>query len=720
VSTSARAAAQPTLHPTPAALPLLFGITIFGSACLLFLVQPLAAKLILPWFGGSAAVWIACLLFFQAGLLLGYLYAHALAARFSSHSRIQVWIHRALLLLSLAALPIVPNAMWQPRPGADPTWNLFGALATSVGLPYLLLASTTPLLQSWYAGARHGALPYRYFALSNAGSLLALLSYPILFEPRLTAHQQAWSWSIGFAVFVALCLAATFFAPRRTPRPAAPPHDLDPAPTERRLVLWLSLAACPAALLLAVTNLLTQNIAPMPLLWVVPLGAYLLTFVLCFESARWYKRVVFLPLVLPALGCLAAATRTLENQTIRIGVPLFTGCLFVCCMACHGELARLRPPASRLTTFYLALASGGVLGGMFVALLAPHVFPAMYEYPIVLVACAAVLLAALWRDRDRSKRPDLVFGIWLAACAASLLLTVYACRETWRDVRDAKLLARNFYGALRVDEFVDYGRKIRQLTHGTIIHGVQFVDPLFRHQPTTYYAFTSGAGLAWTSLSRSGSAQGAFASARGCPLCAVQEETPLRMGVVGLGAGTLAAYGRAGDTLRFYDINPAVISVAKTQFTYLADCPAHIDLVLGDARLSLAREPGQRFDMMVIDAFSGDSIPIHLLTREAFQIYWRHLKPDGVLAVHISNHYLDLAPVVKLAADAIHKQAWQVDSEGDDPAEVFPATYVLVSNRPDFFNDPLFRDQLSRIDVPPRLRPWTDDYSNLWQILKFK
>lgn len=638
------------------------------------------------------------MLFFQTGLLLGYLYAHGLTARFGARG--QAWVHGPLLILSLAALPILPNAMWQPRPGADPTWNLFGALATSVGLPYLLLASTSPLLQSWYAAAQRGALPYRYFAVSNAGSLIALLSYPMVFEPRLTTHQQAWTWSIGFAVFAALCLATTFFArARRLEGNSAIQTETVAAPLPKlRPVLWLLLATCPSALLLAVTNLLTQNIAPMPLLWVVPLGAYLLTFILCFESDRWYRRAVFLPLVLPALGCLAAASKTLENETIRVGVPLFTGALFVCSMACHGELARLRPAASRLTAFYLTLAAGGALGGLFVALVAPHVFPAMYEYPIVLVACAAALLAALWRERSRWRKPDLSFGVWLAALAGTILLAAYACRETWRDVRGARLLVRNFYGALRVEEFMDYGRKIRQLSHGTIIHGVQFINPLLRHQPTTYYAFTSGIGLSWTALSRSG---------------------PLRIGVVGLGTGTLAAYGRAGDTLRFYDINPAVVRIARTQFTYLADCPAHVDIVLGDARLSMAREPSQRFDILVIDAFSGDSIPVHLLTREACQIYWRHLKPDGVLAVHISNHYLDLAPVVQLAAQDSHKQAWQVDNESDDAAEVFPSTWVLVANRAGFFDDRLFSGELARIEAPAHLRPWTDNYSNLWEILKF-
>jgi hypothetical protein len=703
---------QQTTRQTPghqsraghAALPLLFGLTIFSSACLLFLVQPLIAKLILPWFGGSAAVWVTCLLFFQAGLLLGYLYAHAIARR--AWHRMQTFVHATLLALSIAALPILPNPIWQPRPGADPTWTLFAALATSVGLPYLLLAATSPLLQSWYAAADQGALPYRYFALSNAGSLVALISYPVLIEPHMTAHQQAWGWSIGFALFAALCLATALVsrsAPAAEEPAAGVEHGRTPLSISQvssgRAALWIALSACASTLLLAVTNLLTQNIAPMPLLWVVPLGAYLVTFILCFESSRWYKRIVFLPLVLPALCCLAAAIKPLENERMGIGIPLFTGALFVCCMACHGELARLKPDASQLTAFYLFVAAGGALGGLFVALIAPHVFPALYEFPIALVACPIALLAALWRERRQWRKPDLGLALWLAAGAGSIVLAGYAGRETWRQLHDSKVLVRNFYGALRVDEFIDYHRKVRELSHGTIIHGVQFLSPLFRNEPTTYYGWSSGIGLAWRTLAEKG---------------------PLRMGVVGLGAGTLAAYGRGGDTIRFYDINPAVIRIAKREFTYLADCPAHVDIVLGDARLSMASEPSQRYDILVIDAFSGDSIPVHLLTREAFELYWRHLKPDGVLAVHISNHYLDLAPVVQLAANEWHKQAWAIDSDPDDPAEIFTATYVLVSSRAGFFDQLLFHGQLTGIHVPPGLRPWTDDYSNLWQILKLK
>lgn len=679
---------------------LLFGITILCSACLLFLVQPLASKLILPWFGGSAAVWITCMLFFQTGLLLGYLYAHALARRFAPKR--QAAIHAAMLLLSLAVLPILPNPMWQPKPGEDPTWRVLGVLATSVGLPYVLLSSTSPLVQSWYTKRRAGALPYRYFALSNAGSLAALLAYPVLVEPYLTGHEQAWMWSAGYALFAAICIgtagiAARGFGLQSEAAVAGERLKANFIGAGRSVVLWLLLAACASTLLLTVTNLLTQNIAPMPLLWVLPLGLYLLTFILCFESGRWYRRIVFLPLLFPALGCLVWFTGTVDTDDLIWVVPLLLASLFVCCMACHGELSRLKPAAEQLTTFYLSLAAGGALGGLFVALFAPHVFPEMLEHPIACVLCPILLLSIFWRERGSLLRGNLGMSLWLAALAATLLLGTYEVREAVRNIHNARSLVRNFYGALRVQDFTDGKLRIRELSHGTIVHGIQILDRNLRQVATTYYGRSSGIGLTWRVLEKQG---------------------PLRMGVIGLGAGTLATYGRSGDTLRFYDINPLVVDLAKSQFTFLSDSPAHIDIALGDARLSMARESSQRFDILVIDAFSGDAIPVHLLTREAFQIYWRHMKPDGVIAVHVSNHYLNLPPVVMLAAQDSGRQAHLLDND-EAPNEVYSSTYVLVSNRADFFEDGLFKGQLQPIVIPRNMRAWTDDFSNLWRILKF-
>lgn len=690
-------------------LPLLFGVTILCSACLLFLVQPLASKLILPWFGGSAAVWITCLLFFQVGLLCGYLYAHGLNRKLSPRG--QAVLHTLLLVLSLATLPILPGPRWQPRPGQDPTWLVLGALATSIGLPYLLLSSTGPLLQSWYARASHGALPYRYFALSNAGSLAALLAYPVLIEPRLSGHRQAWMWSIAFACVAGLCIATAWSmrSPEAT-QEFQPRSFVENAPVAVPVVLlWLGLAACGTTLLMTVTSLMTQNIAPMPLLWVIPLSVYLLTFILAFEGDRWYNRYIFLPLLLPALACLGTGIGLLHDRAILLQVPLLAVALFVACMACHGELARLRPSPSQLTAFYLCLSAGGALGGLFVGLFAPHIFPAMYEYPIAFVAPAVLLLVALWRERRSATsrapsggsgwmRPSFALGLWLAAFAGTLALAAYVARATWRDVHYAKVAVRNFYGALQVNDVDEYRASIRELSHGTITHGIQFLDPKRSRELTTYYARESGIGLAWQALQPSG---------------------PLKLGVVGLGAGTLAAYGREGDTMRFYEINPSIVQIARSQFTFLSDSPSRVEVVLGDARLSLAQEPSQQFDLLVVDAFSGDAIPVHLLTREAFQIYWRHLKPDGVLAIHISNEYLNLAPVVLSAAKESGKEAWQIDNDDDNEREVYSASYVLVTNRPAFFADPLFKSRLTAIDVPRNLRTWTDDYSNLWQVLSF-
>ncbi len=693
-SAVAGAPAQPPRLPQ-----LLFGATILASACLLFLVQPLISKLILPWFGGSSAVWITCMLFFQTGLLAGYLYAHALTRYLSPYW--QAVVHALLILASIAVLPILPNASWEPTPGADPTWRVLGVLATSVGLPYALLSATSPLLQSWYAARQDGGLPYRYFALSNAGSVAALLFYPIGIEPFLRGHEQAWLWSAAYFVFALLCICTARAASRTVG--AAFVYQAKGGGLPGALVaLWIALAASASTLLLTVTNLLTQNIAPMPLLWVAPLCIYLLTFILCFERGLWYQRWVFMALLPGALWWLASHTETIETPDVRRVVPLIFASLFVCCMACHGELARLKPGVQHLTAFYLCLSVGGAVGGVFVALFAPHVFPANFEFPISYLLCAVLMLTVFWRERNRwwkitFRTLPIASSLWATAATGVLLLAIYGAHESWLELQFSVERARNFYGSLLVEDLKGDNHKLRQLSHGTITHGVQLLDANYRQVPTTYYGRESGAGLTYRILEAQGR---------------------VKMGVIGLGTGTMAAYGRGGDTLRFYDLNPLVIDIAHRDFTFLSGCPAHQNIVLGDARLSLAHEESQQFDMLVVDAFAGDAIPVHLLTREAFDIYWRHLKRDGVLAVHVSNQYLNLAPIVALDAEARGLPVWQVENDAEDAIEVYSATWVLVSKRPGFFGDALFKDRLDEIEIPKHLQPWTDDFTSLWRILR--
>lgn len=700
-ATAPQMAEETAVPAAPSRLPqVLFGATILASSCLLFLVQPLISKLILPWFGGSSAVWITSMLFFQVALLVGYLYAHLLT-RYLPTDR-QAITHSVLLLASIAVLPILPNAMWQPKPGADPTWRVFAVLATSVGLPYTLLSSTSPLLQTWYATRKTGGLPYRYFALSNAGSMVALLAYPILVEPFVRGHNQGGYWSAAYFAFAFLCiLAARIASQTPAPTPEATESLFTVHLSRSVVALWVALAACASTLLLTVTNLLTQNIAPMPLLWVVPLSIYLLSFIVCFESPIWYQRWLFLPLLPLALWWLASHTETIETADVETVAPLICASLFVCCMICHGELARLKPSFEHLTGFYLSLSAGGALGGVFVALIAPHLFSAVYEYPISYLACGVLVLIIFYRERDQRWqgriKNQIAESLWILGIVATTLLAVYGGREMWLELQHSVAKARNFYGTLLVEDYADDEHKTRQLSHGTITHGVQILDANFRQVPTTYYGRESGAGLTFRVL---------------------EKEGPIKLGVVGLGAGTMAAYGRSGDTIRFYDLNPLVVKLARQYFTFLSDSPAHVDVVLGDARLSLNQEPSQKFDILVIDAFAGDAIPVHLLTRQAFDIYWRHLKPEGVLAVHISNQYLNLAPIVWLDAKARRMPAWQVDNDTDDSISVDAASYVLVSRRPGFFDDPLFAQRLKSIWIPSGMKPWTDDFTSLWPILR--
>jgi len=682
-----RSTQTPPTNPASRALALIYSFTVGLSAFLLFLVEPLFAKIILPWFGGSAAVWTVCLVFFQSALLLGYFYADLCTRRL--RPRRQVPLHIALLALSLPLLPLSPGSFWRPGPGEDPSWRILGLLTAAIGLPYVLLSTTSPLVQSWCSRRLPKSDPYRLFALSNLASLAALLSYPFLIEPRSSTHVQSLAWSAGFALFVAVCVLAAWS--NRSSVYAQPlVEEMDGGkPGWRMLALWIALAACGSMLLLTITNHLSQNVAPVPLLWVLPLSLYLLTFALAFSRRSFYPRSIWMRLLAVTLGAIGYAIhdpRTVE--AIQISVPLFCGGLFVCCLFCHGELSRLKPRTAHLTSFYLMLALGGALGAIFVGLVAPHIFSNLYEFPLTLLFTALLALITMWREGWAAR------ALWAVAAAAMAIVVVVNVRGYEEN---SLVMVRSFYGALRVTQTRDIGpQQARMLYHGTIRHGAQFLLPPKREEPTAYYSRDSGIGFAL----------------RYC--C----DGPKRVGVLGLGVGTLAAYGRRGDYFRFYEINPQVVSIAQNVFTYLRESPARIDITLGDARLSLERETPQRFDVLAIDAFSGDAIPVHLLTREAMAIYFRHLKPDGILAFHTSNSYLQLAPVVKQLANSFGYPARMIENEPDEDNLVSTADWVLVTRNQQFLNLPIIERGQQPVHIPADLRPWTDDYNNLFQILK--
>ena len=673
----------------PKAHRLLFATTICLGAFLLFLIEPLIAKLILPWFGGSAAVWATCLVFFQTALLLGYLYADATIRRLSP--RRQSVVHLGLLLVSLLWLPIAPQIFWRSHVAVDPAWRILGLLTFSIGLPFLLLSSTSPLLQTWYARRSPDRSPYHLFALSNLASLLALLSFPFLIEPRLSSHHQAALWSIGYALFALCCVLSAWISRDYSPiAPAtAETSQEEAAPALSTKALWLSLAACSSMMLLAATNHLSENVAPIPLLWVVPLALYLLSFAMVFAKHKFYSRWFVARLLAVALGAAGYAIYDSSiTHAIQISVPLFCSALFVVCFFCHGELVQRKPSVRYLTSFYLTIALGGALGAVCVGLLAPHILSGIYELPIVLLLTAILASVVLWREGWSAR----IF--WACVTVSMGAVLVYNVR-TMRESTVAMM--RNFYGALRIQEFKT-GLKLpyRSLVHGTIEHGAQYLSFPENRNPTTYYGRRSGAGLAL----------------RFC--C----DGPKRVGVIGLGSGTLAAYGKPGDSFRFYEINPQVVSVANGWFTFLKQSPAKIEIILGDARLSLESEPSQQFDVLAVDAFSGDAIPVHLLTKEAFAVYFRHLKPGGILAVHTSNTYLRLAPVVKMLAEDADYASRLISSDEDTTMMVSPADWVLVTRNQEFLNKQETFVGSENIVVPPHLRLWTDDYNNLYEILR--
>ncbi|MGC2398269.1 MAG: fused MFS/spermidine synthase [Acidobacteriaceae bacterium] len=663
----------------------LYALTIFLSAFLLFVVEPMAAKQLLPILGGSSAVWTTCLVFFSLMLLFGYLYAHWLPTRLGP--RRQAVLHIALLTSALLTLGIhiQPSSI---AVSYHPALTVFWVLTTIIGLPYLALSATTPLLTAWYADSFPGTLPYRLFALSNLASLAALACYPLLIEPRLTMSQQAACWSSGFFLFAVLCGAIAWQGRRRPVTLPLEPVDLPARPE----AFWFLLAMGGGLMLTAVTSHLSQNIAAIPLLWLPPLALYLLTFILAFQGVWQPIRQSMLRLVLVALASLAYVLRDIRTQPpIAVSVPLFLIALFVICLFLHGELYERRPGAAGMTRFYLVVAAGSAAGTLLVGVIAPLVLPANYDLACTLVAVALIALAATWHDGWALRI------LWIAGTTAAIVVLSYQVRQ-YDD--DAVALIRNFYGTLRVREthLPPQSDTDRQLLNGTIEHGAEWFAPQYLGQPLTYYSPDSGLGLAMR-------------------LCCGADAK--RVGVIGLGTGTVAAYGNAGDLIRFYEINPVVERLARHWFTFLSG-PARTEVVTGDARLSLASQGPQNFNVIVVDAFTGDAIPVHLLTREALALYRRNLQPGGIVAFHVSNQYINLEPVVAGIARDAGLSAVSVHTHADEPNGFYSTDWVLVTGNRAFLDQPEIINKADKTPLRNNVRLWTDNYSSVFPLLKWQ
>ncbi len=668
---------------------ILYAAAIFLGAFLLFLVQPIIAKQILPWFGGSAAVWATCMVFFQMTLLAGYAYADFTTRKLAP--RRQMALHLALLALSLPLLPIIPDVAWKPAGGENPSLRILGLLAVTIGLPYFILSATSPLLQAWFARRFQHAIPYRLFALSNLASLLALLAYPVSIEPWISTHTQSVMWSVCYVLFALLCACAAAASVRGTQADGAvaqtaPPVTAEPPPTLGRQLNWLALAGMASFLLLAVTNHVTQNVASLPFLWILPLSLYLATFILCFDHPRWYRRGAFLLLAAVFLPLMAWYSDSLE---LKLVIPMYLVGLFVCCMFCHGELAALKPAPKYLTTYYLMISLGGAIGGLLVGLAAPYLLRGYFELAIGLIACALLLLHRTFR---------MAWWTMLVSAAVVGATAWGAGKAIDVQITDSRTMMRNFYSVLKTREFAE-PVPFRTLVHGGIMHGGQLLAEGMRLAPSTYFGPNTGYGRMFAAL----------------------PDAPRKVGVIGLGAGSIIAYARQGDTFRFYEINPQVVELAEREFTFMSESPARIEVVLGDGRLSLEREPDQHYDVIAMDAFSGDSIPLHLLTREAMVIYLRHLKPGGVLAFQATNRFIDIAPVVaSLAAEHGLTAVFISDAPEASNAGYWMSStdQILVTSNRALLDSERIRGAGHVIAPPPGFRVWTDDFNNLVRVLK--
>ena len=681
----------------------IFAVTIFTAAFLLFQVQPIIANYILPWFGGSPSVWTTAMLFFQAALLGGYAYAHFSIRHF--RPRGQAVLHLVLLAVGLALLPITPAARWKPEAVGAPTLQIMLLLLVTVGWPFFALASTSPLLQAWFSRLRPGVSPYRLYALSNVGSLLALVSYPFLVEPVVGRTAQTQLWSGGFVLFAVLSAGCALWIWRVQPTLATPDASEAaseggiPRPDRTTRLLCLALPAAGSVLLLAATNHMSQDVAVIPFLWVLPLSLYLLSFIIAFDHDKWYNRAVFIIALVPAMAGVVWMLFYGVDAPVLLQIGVHSIALFICCMACHGELARLKPHPRYLTSYFLGIAAGGALGGVLVGVVAPLVFDLFLELHLGLMACCALVLLAIGTDKGSALYGGRPRWAWRTIGVSYVMLATALSLHVSQSTSVTIARSRNFYGVLRVyGDAMGTDLETHTLQNGRILHGVQFMAPDLRRLPTTYFTAPSGVGLAFRAFPR---------------------WSERRIGVVGLGVGTLATYSLPGDYIRIYEINSDVLRMATDHFTYLADSEARVEVVLGDARLSMEREAPQRFDILVLDAFTSDAIPVHLLTKEAFEIYRRHLKPDGVIVVHFTNRYFDLEPVLQQVAQYFEMKAAHVFTD-DGPMSTYHADWMLLSTNEEFLNaDMVAEVARTQVQSDKRIPLWTDDYSNLFQVLSF-
>jgi SAM-dependent methyltransferase len=746
----------------PAAL---FAVTVFASAALVFLVEPMVAKLVLPQLGGSPQVWNTSLAFFQAALLVGYGYAHALQRLRSLTA--QAMAHGAALVAAAFALPLRVNELFGPPSSTHPTLWLLGVLAVSIGAPFAVLSATAPLAQAWHAravGGDDGREPYVLYAASNLGSLLALLAYPLVVEPGLTLHAQRFGWSGGYLGFILLMAALAIAAIRAgAARPPAAPVEATVAARVdwRDRLLWVALAAIPSSLMLGATTYITTDVASAPFLWVLPLALYLATFIIAFQARPAIPRDLTLTLQAAAVAACAAILPFTTNP-FAIQLPVHLAAFFLTALMCHQALVARRPEPARLTEFYFWMSLGGVIGGAFNAFVAPAIFDNVWEYPLVLVLSC---LARPWGDFriERFTWAMLIVGVAggvatpilntfvvphvfarsivggftqvdafqlaVRVCLGAAVISAFLVRQrAWlflaviavlsigsqaaADRTDTTHSWRSFFGVLRQSQTIvpALGGPVRMLSHGTTLHGAEALTPRWRCNPLVYYATSTPIGQVFLAQQR--------------------EKPSLRIGAVGLGTGSVSAYVRGGDRLTFFEIDPLVIRISSNpeHFAYTTRCAKGVvDYVLGDARLTLARQPTDIFDVLLIDAFSSDAVPTHLLTVQAVRGYLTHLKPDGVLILHLSNRNLDLngpAQAVARAAGGVALIQHYRPAPGQDLAGwPSPEDAVIVARSP----AGLVRfagDRRWEATDPNRARPWTDDYTNLfgalWRRLKQK